>query len=244
MGKIGDTGSLTDYTYKVRIIGFNSDKLSSDQYSDGNYVADSTKAGITFEFTNFFKWNGTSENRTTNGTYNEATDTETDYSKGWGASGIRNALNSSDTLNLLANSSYIKQVKKLYLSAYNSSNTSVSNDKLWLLASSEVYPYNGNESPKYGGTYDAESEIDAYNNGQYKWYKTNVTGITSDKTSVLIKHGSSYATNGTYGDRGAGSWWLRSHQVGWKTLTCAIENDGTPIQDSSGAQSVSPGFCI
>ena len=177
----------------------------------------------------------------TNATYGDSTN---DNTGGWGASGMRGALNADTTLARLTNNAYIKTVDKKYLATNNSSEQSTSQDKLWLLACSEVFPYRGTNAPKYGFAQDAESEVDASYNGQYKWYKDNVTADTGNTNAV--KHQSTYGENTNYGNVSLGSgWWLRSPTYSNPRGFCSILiSGGVYGNDVAGNGDVSPGFCI
>ena len=224
VGLIGESGSEVEYTYKVRIIGFNTDILSNG----------GTRAGITFQFVNFFRWDGTTE-------YGQINASNT--ANGWGDCNLRTNLNLETTLGRLTNSRYIKTVDKKYLPTFDSSEQSTSHDKLWLLATSEIFPYNGDTIPKYGSTYDTESEVDENYNGQYKWYFDNVTSRIG--ALCLVKNKSTYGNNTEYGNSDAGYWWLRSQSYLSATGFCSIETQG---RGSSGVptrqDNISPGFCI
>lgn len=108
-------------------------------------------------------------------------------------------LNSATTLARLTNSAYIKTVDKKYIETYNQTTapTTVSADKLWLLACSEIWPEEaGTADPRYGYAKWAESD------GQYKWYADNVASAASSGADTdLIKNQSTYAANTNYGNR-------------------------------------------
>ena len=224
VGKITMYNQEIDYTYKVRIIGFNTDTLSSTGPSYMAYTNGGSKAGITFQFTNFFRWNGTQENRPMNSTSSPYSDGKKNNSGGWGASGMQRDLNSTDTLARLTNNAYIKTVDKKYIQTYNQTTapTTYSQDKLWLLACSEIWPEEeGTTDPRYGHAKWAES------NGQYKWYADNVTNRASAGADTdLIKNQSTYGANTNYGDSTAFGWWLRSAYYNDKSYFCGITTNG------------------
>lgn len=155
---VGDYTTLNGK--KVRILGFNHDKLTfSDAYGAGK---NNIYAGISFEFVDFI----------TNEAIN-STDTNAD---GWEACQLRETLNST-TIDSLENKEYIKEVNKDYIKTYNDSDSvETSNDKLWLLSCSEVWD-NGYANG-YGYASAKEGE-------QYKYYNSINATYNSNNTKLI-----------------------------------------------------------
>ena len=136
--KKGESSTLTVGDYKtvqydntvkkVRILGFNTDTKT-----------DGKKAGITFEFLTIL-----SNDRMNMINTNEG---------GWGATVLRNKLNSEEYLNQLEPSvkeSLVEVEKQYNLGNMQESNsTNPSKDKLWLLAESEIFN-SGYKEESYG----------------------------------------------------------------------------------------------
>lgn len=185
---VGDKKTITinENDYIVRILGFNHDTLEDGQTAYGD--ASITKAGISFEFETLLpaaKMNSSSTN-----------------TGGWEASLMRTNLNSTTEVDWMINlsniesvigSNIIKSVKKNYIKTYNDANSvTTCNDKLWLLACSEIW----NNGYKNGYGYAVASEGD-----QYKYYADiNATWNSGDSKLYKMYPGVSSAS----------SWWLRS----------------------------------
>ena len=137
--KVGDEKTITiaSKDYKVRILGFNHDTLESGAtaYNDSSI----TKAGISFEFKTLLPT-----------AQMNSTDTNAD---GWGASLMRTNLNSTSAVSGMVNlsdiesvigSNIIKSVTKSYIKEfYDKNSVTQCNDKLWLLACSEIIESGG-----------------------------------------------------------------------------------------------------
>ena len=162
-----DTLGIGDWTtvngYKVRILGFNHDELTSKvAYPEGET---NTYAGISFEFTECIM------------EYLQMNNTATNLG-GWKQSNARDYLNST-TYDTLENKEYIKEVDKQYIETYNDANSvTTSQDKIWLLSCSEIWN-NGSSGQPYGLAVAKEGE-------QYKYYKS-INPSSSSENSNLIK---------------------------------------------------------
>ena len=165
------TIGVGDYTMlagkRVRIIGFNHDELVDKTIYNNTNGKENNYAGITFEFLECLE-QGRLNNPKKEG--------------GWGVCNLRETLNGI-TLNSLENKEYIKEVSKSYV-ILDLENVPSSNDKLWLLACSEIWD-NGMELDygsykailPYGCSLGKEGE-------QYKYYK-NIDAISSDGDSNI-----------------------------------------------------------
>ena len=221
---VGDQGKVLDDTgkaYDVRILGFKADDLA-----DG-----SGKAGISFEFLSSM------------GNYyiNSVNTNE----KGWATTDLRAVLNGgkkhdgatevSDEdakVNKLSNAKNIKLVKKKYIPVYNKDSTLTCNDKLWLLASGEIWN-NGYKSGARGvAITDESTEAE-----QYRFYKVNLNNTAYNISTNVTKKPN--AVTPVW-------WWLRSPLYGNPYTWCYVHKDG--FGSSSGYSSVRgavfPGFCI
>ena len=223
--KVGDEKTITiaSKDYKVRILGFNHDTLESGAtaYNDSTI----TKAGISFEFKTLLpvaKMNTTDTNK-----------------DGWGASLMRTNLNSTSAVDGMVNlsdiesvigSNIIKSVTKSYIKTYNDANSVTQcNDKLWLLACSEV----ANSGYKDGAyAYAITSE-----GSQYKYYAdSNIVWNSSNTNSVKCNVG---GTSGSW-------WWLRSPRYNSSNYFCFVDGSGSLYySDNAGnPHSEAPGFAI
>ena len=90
------------------------------------------------------------------------------FLSGWGNTGLRNSLNSTTELNKLGNKTHIKEVKKTYLVDAGSTEKQISNDKLWLLACSEIWNAPYSSASMFMGCYGLAK---ASEGKQYKYYK-------------------------------------------------------------------------
>ena len=223
--KVGDEKTITiaSKDYKVRILGFNHDTLESGAtaYNDSSI----TKAGISFEFKTLLptaQMNSTSTN-----------------ADGWGASLMRTNLNSTSAVSGMVNlsdiesvigSNIIKSVTKSYIKTYNDANSVTQcNDKLWLLACSEV----ANSGYKDGAyAYAITSE-----GSQYKYYAdSNIVWNSSNTNSVKCNVGD---TSGSW-------WWLRSPHYYSSDIFCYVYSSGNLNGNyyANGSGGVAPGFAI
>ena len=223
--KVGDEKTITiaSKDYKVRILGFNHDTLESGAtaYNDSTI----TKAGISFEFKTLLpaaQMNSTNTN-----------------ANGWGASLMRTNLNSTSAVEGMVNlsdiesvigSNIIKSVTKSYIKTNNDANSVTQcNDKLWLLACSEV----ANSGYKDGAyAYAITSE-----GSQYKYYAdSNIVWNSSNTNSIQCDVGS---TSGSW-------WWLRSPYYNNSYYFCGVHSSGSLNNkyNASNANGVAPGFAI
>ncbi len=199
---VGDYTTVNDK--KVRIMGFNHDRLT-DQNA---YGGTNTYAGISFEFVEFIERMGMKDTATN--------------SEGWEKSIPRERLN-NEIIDNLENKEYIKQVNKNYLVTYRTMSTS--QNKLWLLACSEIWNNGWYGVYTYGTVNFKEGE-------QYKYYK-NVNAIAHTKNANIVKEGA--------------FWWLRS--PGGKqtetTIFSCVKDDGSNYWHTANyACGIAPGFCI
>ena len=216
------TITIDEKDYTVRILGFNHDTLSDGQTAYGD--ASITKAGISFEFETILpaaKMNSSSTN-----------------SGGWESSLMRTNLNSTKAVEGVINlsdleketaigSNIIKSVTKSYIKTYNNAGSvTTCNDKLWLLACSEIWN-NGNGT--YG--YAVASE-----GNQYKYYADINATYNSSNSKLCKKY---------QGSTSASYWWLRSPYYNNSNIFCGVDSSGfcyTP--DADTAFGVSPDFAI
>ncbi|MCI8345839.1 MAG: Ig-like domain-containing protein [Clostridia bacterium] len=169
---------------RVRILGFNHDDLiDTNSYNDG---MEHTKAGISFEFVDYI--------------YNKEMNEQSNSTNenGWGESSLQTILN-DEIINNIEDSDKIKTVAKKYIQNYNDAdyntenNIGTSNNKLWLLACSEIWQQNTTNT-RYGYAVTKEGE-------RYKYYKENLKNISYDTTSSVTMKPS---------EDNANYWWLRS----------------------------------
>ena len=223
--KVGDEKTITiaSKDYKVRILGFNHDTLESGAtaYNDSSI----TKAGISFEFVTVLP---TAQMNT--GDTNE---------NGWGGSLMRTNLNSTSAVDGMVNlsniesvigSNIIKSVTKSYIKTYNdASSVTTCNDKLWLLACSEVWNngYNGE------GTY---GYANASEGSQYKFY-ADINATWNANNTKLVKY---------YSSNSSGWWWLRSPSYSNSGNDfCDLDYSGYCSYYNAGSSGdVAPGFAI
>ena len=217
--KKGESSTLTvgDYTTvkydntakKVRILGFNTDTKT-----------DGKKAGITFEFLTIL-----SNDRMNMINTNEG---------GWGATLLRNKLNSEEYLNQLEPSvkeSLVEVEKQYNLGNMQESNsTNPSKDKLWLLAESEIFN-SGYKEESYG-------YCNTFEGKQYEYYKILNLQWNLDN-DALVKYNSIANTEAKW-------WWLRSPIYDWSIAYCGIGETGNTggLGYAGGEYGVAPGFCI
>ena len=223
--KVGDEKTITiaSKDYIVRILGFNHDTLESGAtaYNDSTI----TKAGISFEFKTLLpaaQMNSTSTN-----------------ANGWGASLMRTNLNSTSAVDGMVNlsniesvigSNIIKSVTKSYIKTYNDANSVTQcNDKLWLLACSEV-ANSGYKDGAYACAITSEGS-------QYKYYAdSNIVWNSSNTNLVKCNAGS---TSGSL-------WWLRSPGCNYSSNFCYVNSGGNLGNDyrADFSGGVAPGFAI
>ena len=222
---VGDkkTVTINEKDYIVRILGFNHDTLADGQTAYGD--ASITKAGISFEFETLLP-----AARMNASGYN---------TNGWGASDMRTNLNSTTAVDGMINLSniesvigndIIKSVMKNYIKTYNNAGSiTTCNDKLWLLACSEIWNNGYNGTGTYG--YAVASE-----GNQYKYYADiNATYNSGNSKLYKMYQGS---TSSSY-------WWLRSPDY-YKSYTfCNVHSYGSCYYiNAFDANGVAPGFAI
>ncbi len=226
-----NVGGIYDVRYngekrRVRVLGFKHDDLVDKTVYGGNH----TKAGISFEFLDFM----------TGSTYKSMNSTDTN-SGGWANTQMRKDLNGYTTNAALqggtirglgtnlTNKSYVKQVKKKYIAAYNdASSVTTCNDYLWLLAASEVMK-DGYQSGAYGIAIASEGS-------QYKYYQ----GVTDawNNSSVGRQKKPNLSDEPDW-------WWLRSTSYGDGGSFSYLSYVGQNFPNiASNGQGVAPGFCI
>ena len=221
---VGDKKTITidEKDYTVRILGFNHDTLENGQTAYGD--ASITKAGISFEFETLLpgaKMNASGYN-----------------TNGWGASLMRTNLNSTTAVDGMTNlsnietaigSNIIKSVTKSYIKTYNNaSSVTTCNDKLWLLACSEIWS-KGCQENAYGYAIASEG-------AQYKYYADiNATYNSGNSKLYKMYQGSTFAS----------SWWLRSPNYNYSDGFCTMYSNGSCNYDGvDNTYGVAPGFAI
>ena len=230
---VGDkkTVTINEKDYIVRILGFNHDTLENGQTAYGD--ASITTAGISFEFETIlfnsdlyqdgrgsFLNNGGWSNRELRTILNNGT-----------ATAGSGKINLYDIETAMRQSGIIKSVSKRYIdqkgSSYDASKATVeiSNDKLWLLACSEVVN-KGYTDGAYA--YAATSE-----GSQYKYYVDS--NIVWNSGNANLKKGSTSAS----------WWWLRSPYYNASAYFCYVYGDGSCTRENALATyGVAPGFAI
>ena len=222
---VGDKKTITidEKDYTVRILGFNHDTLEDGQTAYGD--ASITKAGISFEFETLLpgaKMNSSSTN-----------------SGGWEASLMRTNLNSTTAVDGMTNlsnietaigSNIIKSVTKSYIKTYNNaSSVTTCNDKLWLLACSEIWNNGYNGTGTYGSAVASEGD-------QYKYYADINATYNSDNSKLYKMYQGS--TSSSY-------WWLRSPYYGNCFNFCFVTISGICVSSYAvNLNNVAPGFAI
>lgn len=157
------TIGVGDYTtlngYQVRILGFNHDTLAStNAYGAGK---NNTYAGISFEFVEIW-YVGQAES--SGGTGKK-------YVKNWGDCSLRTQLN--NRVSNLENKQYIKQIRKTYRNSFSSSGSiNETQDKLWLLSTSEIFSGNseGEQYKYYKNNTSAEYRKKSFQNASKEWW--------------------------------------------------------------------------
>ena len=139
---------------------------------------------------------------------------------GWEASDMRKNLNSITAVDGMTNLSniesvigndIIKSVMKNYIKTYNNAGSiTTCNDKLWLLACSEIWNNGYNGTGTYG--YAKASE-----GAQYKYYADiNATYNSGNSKLYKMYQGS---TSSSY-------WWLRSAESDYDSCASRVYSDG------------------
>ncbi len=234
--KAGDEKVLTinGQNYRVRVLGFNHDTLESGAtaYSDSTI----TKAGISFEFvtslfdSTLYKKGSTSDYYNAGGWANRELETVLNNGTATAESG---KINLYDIETAMGKSGIIKSVTKSYIdqkdSSYNASKSTVEtcNDKLWLLACSEIWN-NGYQENAYGYAATSEGE-------QYKFYK-DINATYNSSNAKISKYNTSNSTR---------TCWLRSPGSGSSNYFCYLNGSGG-CGGNGGYTScgVAPGFAI
>ena len=234
--KAGDEKVLTinGQDYRIRVLGFNHDTLENGAtaYSDSSI----TKAGISFEFvtslfnSTLYKKGSTSDYNNAGGWANRELETVLNNETATAESG---KINLYDIETAMGKSGIIKSVTKSYIdqkgSSYNVSEATLEtcNDKLWLMACSEIWN-NGYQENAYGYAGTSEGE-------QYKFYK-DINATYNSNKSAIIK----YDTNNS-----SVSCWLRSPNCGTSDGFCDLNGGGTCNRYSANnSYGVAPGFAI
>ena len=161
---------------RVRVLGFLHDDLADTERYDG--APSATKAGISFEFLDFMT-----------GDKYKPMKTDGTNTGGWEASDMRKFLAGTDEegkgIKVLSNQAQIKLVKKQYISVRNDkTSVKTSNDKLWLLACSEVVNNGYNGTGTYGNAITSEGN-------QYKYYQGVTDAWNAGSTKRVKKTGES-----------------------------------------------------
>ena len=217
------TITIDEKDYTVRILGFNHDTLENGQTAYGD--ASITKAGISFEFETLLpgaKMNASGYN-----------------TNGWGASLMRTNLNSTTAVDGMTNlsnietaigSNIIKSVTKSYIKTYSDANSvTTCNDKLWLLACSEIWNNGYNGTGTYGSAVASEGD-------QYKYYADINATYNSDNSKLYKMYQGS--TSSSY-------WWLRSPYYGNCFNFCFVTISGICVSSYAvNLNNVAPGFAI
>ena len=152
-------------------------------------------------------------------------------SGGWTRTTIRRELESNK--GKLSNSSYVKQVKKPYVTKYNADSLSSTpaNDYLWLLSCTEIWGSSADTTNGCKSGYCKTTE-----GSQYQYYKDLSPVYNTDKAELIKKT----AENGT-----THSWWLRSPTFNSSIGFCAVYSNGRcDTGHATDALGVAPGFCI
>ena len=216
------TITIDEKDYTVRILGFNHDTLADGQTAYGD--ASITKAGISFEFETLLPGAKMNSSNTNSG--------------GWESSLMRTNLNSTTAVDGMTNlsniesvigSNIIKSVKKNYIKTYNNAGSvTTCNDKLWLLACSEIWS-KGYQENAYGYAIASEG-------AQYKYY-ANINATYSSGNSKLYKM--------YQGSTSSSYWWLRSPYYNDSYSFCDVNSDGScDTNGADNAYGVAPGFAI
>ena len=205
---------------KVRIIGFNSDTKINGK-----------KAGITFDFVTILGMAPMNTIKTNVG--------------GWGACEMKvetmpemlAKLKLEDGATGLE--TIVETVKKDYnLGNAESINSSTpSEDKLWLLSDSEIFPKNP-DNDRYAFAYTKEGE-------QYKYYELTTAGVAWDSDNPKLEKYESYMTD-TNISNSSMLWWLRSPFYNENYIFCRVNSngDGNGYGASNDGYCVAPGFSI
>ena len=217
------TITIDEKDYTVRILGFNHDTLADGQTAYGD--ASITTAGISFEFETLLP---------------EAQMNASGYNiNGWGASYMRKNLNSTTAVDGKINlsniegvigSNIIKSVTKSYIKTCSDANSvTTCNDKLWLLACSEIWNNGYNGTGTYGCAVASEGN-------QYKYY-ADINATYNSGNSKLYKM--------YQGSTSSSCWWLRSPDYNLSSSFCRVLYSGIcGSYSADGAYGVAPGFAI
>ena len=221
-----------EFSYIVRILGFNTDRLASASNKNGDRTYAGEFAGISFEFVN--KFQSLTEGK--NGDWsmnNEATN-----ANGWKATKLRTELNNS--VNRLVNSKYIKTVKKEYNEGNGASGKAAtpSEDKLWLLAASEIWTTTNGDCLYDFKESSMINETDENEEKRYAYYAKN-NPDSSVETDITKKYVYTNKTSPV-------TCWLRTpNKWGEGTSFIMCNSVGKPNACPANLYlCVAPGFCI
>ena len=190
---IGDWTTLEDDNgreYEVRILGFNHDDLvkekvneNGETYAINQYGSGTSneKAGISFKFVTLMSL------RRMNGSRNN--------SGGWGASELRDYLN-SQAVETFNNKEYIKEVRKEYIKIYNNPESiNISEDKLWILSTAEVWGSNQKAITEEGVQYKFYEVLGVVGNESMDQWCRSPVG-SNYMSFCVIKGGGAACTTG------------------------------------------------
>ena len=168
--KVGDKATLDGK--KVRILGFNHDKLAEPTKAYDSPTR-TGKAGISFEYVDFLTLTGMNSTNTNSG--------------GWKDTAIRGTLNGT-TYSSLITKYHIKKVKKDYIPKYNLASTQQTEDYLWLLSCGEIWDNGYNNGITRGWAIATEGK-------QYKYYKINLGSTKYSSSNNITKKPSASNSN-------------------------------------------------
>ena len=225
--KIGDTKSLKigSDIYLAEIIGFKHDNLA-DSAKTGDYSG-KTKAGITFQLKEVMTTTHNMNSSNTN-------------VGGWKDTAMRAYLN-TETNNVFSQindgaENVIVTVKKDYMASYDATAvaTTPSEDKLWLLACSEIW------SDGYQSGYGyAKLKVGE----QYQYYK--IATKDSNNETIAYNLSNDYLKKNRLGNTSASNWWLRSPDCFSDGNFCYVNSSGSAYANSASIDTgVSFGFSI
>ncbi len=205
---VGDTRTIDMGTYGTHTLRIANTSTSSECSTSG---FSQTACGFVLEFADII----TTHNMNDSG-----------YNNGWSSSSMRTFVN-NDIYNALPSDLKNGIINTTVISGYNSSSTTnlISNDKLYLLSTSEVWTQ-GTSNKITNATNDSTRQLDYYKNLE----------VSTTKGSGAIKK------NGT----DSAIWWLRTSTYYSPYSPFVVFNDGSWASefDSSYVFGVSPAFRI